>query len=161
MRESDMASDVPGAGTRPMGYWPEVALCALALPAVVAEAGLWTNHFVGRASPGPWFLVQLLVGFAATAGAVILAPVVAALCAWGIFTRRWRGLHAVGAYALAVLSLRVGTAFLIPYVAATPGGGGAIVSTFAVLFVVVVPLLYFVASRTTNRSGVSDRMTSA
>ena len=157
MRERNVTATGPNAaGARSPGYWVEVALCALSLPAIGAEAHLWMNQLLGSLSGGPWFLVELFGGFAATVLALIFTPIVAALAVWGIATKRWRGIHAVGAYALAVLNLRVAMFFLIPYVVSTPGGGRTMVRTFAVLFLAVIPLLYaFGSHRKSGRSGAA------
>lgn len=107
---------------------------------------------LGLGLRGPWCLLELFDGFAATTSAVVCAPLVVALAAWGIATKRWHGVHGLGAYMLAVLNLRVATFFFIPLMVSTPGGGRAIVGTFSILFLVLIPPLYFVTSRRRNQA---------
>ena len=143
MRSLDSPNESPSRPSLRHGrvMWPELALVGLALPAILDEALRWLRPpSATMSTPGIWFLVELFGSLAVGVVAAVLAPVVAGIAAWGIASGRWRGLHAFGAYALALVNLR--TLLFMCVVFFGDFGSPGVFHVFHVAFLLVVPSVY-------------------
>jgi hypothetical protein len=133
------ASSSPDRRSR-KALWPELTLIGLSVPAILDEALRWLRPPSDTMSAERiWFLVELFGSLAVGVLGALLAPVIAGIAIWGIATGRWRGLRALGAYALVLVNMRA--LLIMCFVFANCRGAGPF-HLFAIVFLLVVPSVY-------------------